>query len=137
MKRISTSQDATIHEEAIVTKYARGLGLGTLVMVAAIVAGCASAPKSADDGSTRIAIEVTEKGFVPADVTVPAGKPVTLVVTRTTDRTCAKELVIEERGIHQELPLGQAVEVKFTPDSAGVIRYACGMDMIAGRVIVK
>ena len=134
MKRISMSQDATIHEEAIVTKHTYLLGA---VLVAAIVAGCAGAPKNADDGSTRIAIEVTEQGFVPADVTVTAGKPVTLVVTRKTDRTCAKELVIEDRGIHQELPLGQAVEVKFTPDSAGVIRYACGMDMISGRVIVK
>ena len=134
MKRISISQDATIHEEAIVTKHTYLLGA---VLVAAIAAGCAGAPKSADDGSTRIAIEVTEQGFVPADVIVTAGKPVTLVVTRKTDRTCAKELVIEDRGIHQELPLGQAVEVKFTPDSAGVIRYACGMDMISGRVIVK
>ena len=28
-------------------------------------------------------------------------------------------------------------EVEFTLDSAGVIRYACGMDMLSGRVIVK
>lgn len=114
-----------------------GWAVVMLAAVAAIVAGCAASPKVADDGSTRVAIAVTEKGFEPADVTVPAGRPVTLVVTRKTDRTCAKELVIADRGIHQDLPLGQAVEVRFTPDSAGVIRYACGMDMLSGRVIVK
>jgi plastocyanin domain-containing protein len=119
------------------TKRMRGMGLVAVVAAGAIAAGCSGAPRSVDDGSTRVVISVTEKGFVPADVTVPAGKPVTMVVTRKTDRTCAKEMVIADRGIQVALPLNQAVEVKFTPDSAGVIRYACGMDMLSGRVTVK
>jgi len=40
-------------------------------------------------------------------------------------------------GIHKALPLNQAVEITFTPTESGELRYACGMDMIAGRVVVQ
>lgn len=38
-------------------------------------------------GSDLIHVEVTDRGFVPAEVVVPKGKPVTLVATRKTDQT--------------------------------------------------
>jgi len=103
----------------------------------ALLAGCASqSGKSAANGG-RVAITVTEKGFEPEVVTVEAGRPVTLVVTRTTAKTCATELVMPARGINQPLPLGQAVEITFTPDKPGELTYACAMDMYKGKVIVR
>ena len=98
--------------------------------------GCTRSAKVAAQGGA-IAIAVTENGFEPAEVTVEMGKPVTLVITRKTDKTCAKEFVMKERGIRKNLPLDQAVEIQFTPTESGELRYACGMDMIAGKVIVK
>jgi len=65
------------------------------------------------------------------------GQAVTLVVTRKTDRTCVKEIVAADFGIRKELPLDQAVEVTFTPEKTGEVRYACGMDMVAGKLIVR
>jgi plastocyanin domain-containing protein len=41
-----------------------------------------------------------------------------------------------ERKIHEPL-LNRAVEIRFTPRKAGTLRYACGMDMIAGEVVVE
>ena len=103
----------------------------------ALVAGCASqSGKGAADGG-RVVLTVTDKGFEPVVVTVAAGKPVTLVVTRTTAQTCATELVMPAHGINQPLPLGQAVEITFTPEKAGELSYACAMDMYKGKVIVK
>jgi plastocyanin domain-containing protein len=84
-----------------------------------------------------IEMSVTGDGFVPAQVKVKAGQPVKLVITRKTDRTCAKEIVIKDFGINQPLPLNRAVEVTFTPNKAGSFRYACGMDMITGVIIVE
>ena len=101
------------------------------------VAGCAGGAASKSVPSGAVAIRVTEKGFEPAVVTVAGGKPVTLVVTRKTDRTCAKEFVLAEHNIHRELPLDQSVEITFTPTRAGELRYACGMDMIAGKIVVR
>lgn len=109
-----------------------------LVLAAAVaVAGCASNSSTGDNGVQRIAIEVTQKGFEPAVVNARAGEPVTLVVTRKTDRTCAKEFVMAEKDIRRDLPLNQAVEITFTPDKPGDLRYACAMDMIAGTVHVE
>jgi len=101
------------------------------------LAGCASQPGNGAVDSGRVVITVTEKGFEPEAVTVTAGKPVTLVVTRTTAQTCATELVMPAHGINQPLPLGQAVEITFTPDKTGELTYACAMDMYKGRVVVK
>ena len=101
------------------------------------VLGCASRSAPARQSDGAIAIAVTAKGFEPAVVRVPAGKPVTLVVTRKTERTCVTEIVIAEENVKRDLPLGQPVEISFTPTRAGEIRYACGMDMLSGRVIVE
>jgi len=103
----------------------------------ALVAGCASQSGRSAEYGGRVAITVTEKGFEPEVVTVTAGKPVTLVVTRTTAETCATELVMPAHGINQPLPLGQAVEITFTPDKTGELTYACAMDMYKGKVVVR
>ena len=95
------------------------------------VLGCASRSAPARQSDGAIAIAVTEKGFEPAVVRVPAGK------TRKTERTCVTEIVIAEENVKRDLPLGQPVEISFTPTRAGEIRYACGMDMLSGRVIVE
>jgi hypothetical protein len=79
-----------------------------------------------------IEIAVTEKGFEPSHVTVAAGQPLKLVVTRRTDATCAKEIVIPDAHLEARLPLGTPVTLTFTPKNAGTIRYACGMYMITG-----
>ncbi|MEZ4401587.1 MAG: cupredoxin domain-containing protein [Kofleriaceae bacterium] len=84
-------------------------------------------------------ITVTERGFEPATVTVPRGRPVTLRFTRTTDRTCATEVVMTVAGRRREhpLPRDRAVDVKLPASQPGTITYACAMDMIRGTVVVK
>lgn len=84
-----------------------------------------------------IEISVTGEGFVPANIEVKKGQPVTLVVTRKTERTCATEIVIKDMGINQPLPLNKPVVVQFTPVKSGQLRYACGMDMISGVIVVQ
>ena len=44
--------------------------------------------------------------------------------------------MIKDLGINAPLPLDEAVTVEFTPGKSGEIRYACGMDHIAGVVFV-
>lgn len=111
-----------------------------IVAVLALAVAFAVLPSAAAANSAReqkVNITVTKKGFEPATVKVKAGQPVRLLVTRKEQRTCATELVLKAHGIHQKLPLGKTVEVRFTPKSAGTLRYACAMDMIAGNVVVE
>jgi len=106
---------------------AAALGLGL------IAAGCGGHAGAKD----RVTVEVTQEGFVPKEIPAKAGQPITLVVTRKTDLTCAKQIVFADLGVEKELPLNEAVEVTVTPTKAGDLRFACGMDMVAGKLVVQ
>lgn len=101
--------------------------------------GAISAAVAAPAGSvqSRIRIDVTSDGFVASGQRVKVGEPVTLVVTRKVDRTCATDIVIKDYGVQKALPQDQAVEVTFTPTKPGPIRYACAMDMVAGQLVAE
>ncbi|MBL8622939.1 MAG: cupredoxin domain-containing protein [Myxococcales bacterium] len=101
------------------------------------LAGCGSSSPAAAAADREAAIVVTAKGFEPKALTAKVGQPVTLVVTRKVERTCATEIVIKDYGIDQPLPLDQPVKVTFTPTKPGKVRFACGMDMIAGEIAVQ
>ena len=99
-----------------------------------------STPSTEPADATRFDIKVTENGFEPADVSVPAGKPVTLVFERKTDKTCVKEVILtmdDGKKIEKELPLNTSVELAATFPKAGKLGYACGMDMIKGSITVQ
>ena len=111
---------------------------GSLVL-AAMLASALTAANSAPSRAReqRVAIAVTSRGFEPAALHVKAGELVLLVVTRKTDRTCVRDIVLKDYGIKQPLALNKPVEIRFTPRKPGAIRYACGMDMVAGSLIVE
>jgi len=97
----------------------------------------ASPAPGAAGAEQRRAIKVTSKGFEPAMIRLKAGSPIVLVVTRTTDRTCVTDLVIKDRKIRRALPLKRAVEIRLGPEKAGRLRFACGMDMVSGTIVVE
>ncbi len=106
--------------------------LTSLVVVNPVPASAARAKAK----EQRIEVSVTANGFEPATIPVKAGAPIVLVVTRKTDRTCAKALVIASRKIRKDLPLNRAVEIRLAAEKPGTLRFACPMDMIAGEIVV-
>ena len=119
--------------------------LAVLTLVVGLAAAASEGPASQtathkaarDQGVQVVQLTVTKDGFVPSQVTVKAGKPVKLIVTRKTERTCATEIVMKDFGVKEALPLEKPVTVNITPKKAGDYRYACGMDMIAGVLKVE
>jgi plastocyanin domain-containing protein len=103
------------------------------IALAAALAACADRGPPA--GSVRIT--VGRNGYEPWRVEARKGVPLTLVVTRTTDETCATELVLPEYGIERKLPLNEPVTITFTPARAGTLRYACAMKMFQGEIDVR
>jgi len=115
----------------------KNIAVAALALAAAFAVLPVAVATAAPAREQRVNITVTKKGFEPASVRLKAGRPVLLSVTRKVERTCATEIVIKSLGINKPLPLGKTVEVRFTPKSAGSLRYACAMDMIAGSLVVE
>ena len=112
----------------------------TLLAVAMLVAVAAPSLAGPKQKNVRLDIQVTEKGFEPDAINVPAKKPVTLVFTRKTDSTCTKSVVLkldDGKKIEKELPLNKAVEIAVTFPKAGRLGYACSMDMNKGTIVVQ
>src|SRR5687768_3068729 len=65
----------------------------------------AAEARKPSDGPRVVTLSVTEKGYEPSPLTLKKDEPVKLVVTRTTDQTCANELVMKDYGINTPLPL--------------------------------
>ena len=99
----------------------------------ALVAGCTHKVPSASE----VRVTVTDNGFEPEYVTVEKGKPATLIITRKVEATCATEAVFAASGAKFPLPLNQDVRIPIATATAETLRYACGMDMYHGAVVVK
>jgi plastocyanin len=89
----------------------------------------------AEAAATRVKVEVTEAGFVPETIAARAGKPLTLAITRKTEKTCAREIIITGKEGKTELPMGKEVEVMYTPKTAGKVTFGCAMGMMIGGVL--
>lgn len=97
-------------------------------------------PATPPPAAKRLQITVTPKGFEPNKLIVAKAQPVTLVFTRKTEKTCAKNVVVQLGGgkkIEKELPLDTAVEITATFAKGGELTYACGMDMVTGVITVQ
>ncbi|MEK7854503.1 MAG: cupredoxin domain-containing protein, partial [Acidobacteriota bacterium] len=95
----------------------------------AMLAAVFLAPSSADAQSRKPARSQSAKvvigsyGYDPASIRLKRGVPAKVTFLRTTDVTCATEVVFADYGIRRELPLNQAVTVSFTPRKAGEFAF--------------
>jgi plastocyanin domain-containing protein len=105
---------------------------------AGAIAGCGSqsAPPPSD-GRPEIAIRVDADGYHPAEANAPAGRPVRLVFTRTTDEGCGQQVVFPELGIRRDLPLNEPVAVDIEMPASGRVSFTCGMAMYQGAVVAR
>ncbi len=99
------------------------------------------AATSATGGASRTNVQtakvrVGEAGFEPARLTLRAGVPARLTFVRTTDNTCATEVVFPSLDVKRTLPLNQPVAIDLTP-AKGELTFACGMNMFRGAIVAE
>lgn len=95
-------------------------------------------PVATKPAARRVEIKVTDDGYVPSPIKLKKDEPVVLAVTRTTDETCALDLVMPQYAINKPLPLNEQVEIAFTPNKTGSLKYGCAMDqMMSGIFVVE
>jgi plastocyanin domain-containing protein len=106
------------------------------ILALLVLAACEKkAPPGAAPGELRVVAD--EKGFHPSSIDLVKGGPGTLTFVRTTDDTCAKEVVFEEIGVKKALPLNVPVTLDVPTDKGRTIAFTCGMGMFASKVVVR
>src|SRR6267143_883035 len=98
------------------------------LLTAAAAVGC-NGQQKASTGPQVVQLAVTDAGFVPARAEVPRRQAFTLVVTRKTDQTCVKEILIPALNERRTLPLNQAVRIDVSKGVADTLSFICGEHM--------
>lgn len=126
---------------------------GCLLVVALVASAGTAACSKKSDGDTapapasmiaaatgEVRVVADEHGFTPGSIAVPkgaAGSKVTVTFVRTTEKTCATEVVFPDLQIEKPLPLNVPVPVEVPGDAARTLSFQCGMGMFKGALVVK
>jgi len=112
-----------------------GIGLIAVILCATIFA----VPSTVGAGPRvqKFTVKITEGGFEPVSLRLRRGVQARITFLRTTDRTCATEVMIRDFGIKRDLPLNQPVVITLTPNQKGEFSFTCGMNMMRGKLIVQ
>jgi plastocyanin domain-containing protein len=113
--------------------------LGMLGAALLLAGACEKRPAGEGAGGARTEIKITVDavGYHPAEARAPAGKPVRLTVTRTSEDLCGEEIVVPSANVKKMLPLNQPVSIDLTMPASGKLAFACGMDMMRGALIAE
>ena len=118
----------------------RFTSLAPLLALLAALAGCQdqSSPQAGNQAESReVKLTLSDAGYQPALAEVPRGVPLTLVVTRTAEQTCATQFVIPGLDRKYDLPLNQAVRIELPQGVSDTLSYTCPMNMIGGTIVAK
>jgi plastocyanin domain-containing protein len=104
----------------------------SLSLVFAAVSTVAANPRKIK----TVRINISQRGYSPASVSVRKGRTVRLVFYRADASNCGEELVFPALNIKRDIPVRKPVAVTLTPRRTGEISFACGMDMYRGKILV-
>lgn len=84
-----------------------------------------------------IAVRVTDAGYEPDTIELPAGQPARLAFTRMTSSPCSAEVNFPDLGVTAKLPVGEQILVDLPAAAAGEHAFECSMGMLHGRLIAS
>ncbi len=118
-------------------QFQRGEKVISVPFIVNVPAGSTEPAKAANIPGGATKITVSGDGYTPALISVKKGQPVKLAFYRADSNNCGGEVVFSKQSITRKLPVGETVLVEFTPTEAGEIGFACGMNMLRGKVVVS
>lgn len=75
--------------------------------------------------------------FVPDVIHAKKGDKLRLNFYREEESGCVDEVVFDKPAIRRKLAWLKTTTIELTPKKAGVITFACGMNMVKGKIIVE
>jgi plastocyanin len=118
-------------------QFQRGGKVISVPFIVNVPAGISEPIKAANVPAGATLITVSSDGYEPSSVSVKKGEPVRLAFYRADADNCGGEVAFTKQNIKKKLPVGETVLVEFTPTEAGEIAFACGMDMLRGKLVVS
>jgi P-type Cu+ transporter len=98
-------------------------------------------PKKAKKAEVHSGVQevtVTVKGgYSPDVIRVQQGVPLKLTFDRQESGDCTSRVVFADFDTSATLPANGSATLEFTPDKAGEFDFACGMNMIHGKLVVE
>ncbi len=83
-------------------------------------------------------VEITVRGgYSPDVIRVRQGVPVRLLFDRREGGECTSHVVFPDFAVNKALPAFGKATVELRPDTAGEFGFACGMNMVRGRLVVE
>jgi plastocyanin domain-containing protein len=113
-------------------------GVGLIALVLWYFFGERESVAAAVNESGAQEVRITVKGgYSPDVIVVKQGAPVRLEFYRDETSSCSEQVVFGDFGIARDLPAFKTTTIEFTPDKAGEFTFACGMNMLRGKLIVQ
>lgn len=113
-------------------------GIGLIIFVLWYFFGEREATSAELSESGMQEIKVTVKGgYSPDVIVVKENLPVRLNFYRDETSSCSEQVVFGDFGIVKDLPAFKTTPIEFTPDKTGEFTFACGMNMLRGKLIVE
>ena len=87
-------------------------------------------------GYQEIEVEVMG-GYTPGTIVLKKDVPARIIFNRKDSSSCLDQIVFPDFGVHADLPMGEKYTVEITPHETGDFGFACGMNMMHGKMVVE
>jgi len=98
-------------------------------------------PKKASSAALRGGVQQVDitvrGGYAPDLIRVTEGVPLRLNFDRQESGDCTSRIVFADFAASKTLPAFGTASLEFTPDKVGEFDFACGMNMIHGKLVVE
>lgn len=88
-------------------------------------------------GDKQVVEVVVDGGYKPGVIELELGVKTDITFVRKDASACFEEVVLPDFGVRTHLPVNKPYTITINPKDVGEYKYACGMNMFFGKVIVK
>ena len=89
------------------------------------------------EGNEQSIDVIVKGGYSPDTIQATAGIPLRITFDRRESGSCTERVIISAFRIAVDLPANSRTTVFFTPDTPGTYEFACGMNMVHGKLIIN
>jgi Cu+-exporting ATPase len=114
--------------------------IGAIVLLG-ILAWFFLAPRRAtqalSQGSEQSVDIIVKGGYSPDTIQATVGVPLRITFDRQESGSCTEKVIIPAFRVAADLPANRRTTIVLTPDTLGTYEFACGMNMVHGKLIIS